>query len=99
MGSDILDGVYVKNSAKSATKVDSNAVFAKILKDAKEAKSGKTKRFDASDLKKINLEMVQKLVDAGYTEQQVRNIILGYAFDNEIVADNELEYDNGDFSY
>jgi hypothetical protein len=74
-------------------------VFAKILKDAKEAKSGKTKRFDASDLKKINLEMVQKLVDAGYTEQQVRNIIFGYAFDNEIVADNELEYDNGVFSY
>ena len=99
MGSDILDGVYVKNSAKSAPKVDANAVFAKILKDAKEAKSGKTKRFDASDLKKINLEMVQKLVDAGYTEQQVRNIIFGYAFDNEIVADNELEYDNGVFSY
>jgi hypothetical protein len=99
MGSDILDGVYVKNSAKSAPKVDANAVFAKILKDAKEAKSGKTKRFDASDLKKINLEMVKKLVDAGYTEQQVRNIIFGYAFDNEIVADNELEYDNGVFSY
>jgi len=99
MGSDILDGVYVKNSAKSATKVDANAVFAKILKDAKEAKSGKTKRFEASDLKKINVEMVQKLVDAGYTEQQVRNVIFGYAFDNEIVADNELEYDNGIFSY
>ena len=99
MGSDILDGVYVKNSAKSATKVDANAVFSKILKDAKEAKSGKTKRFDASDLKKINVEMVQKLVDAGYTEQQVRNVIFGYAFDNEILAENELEYDNGIFSY
>jgi hypothetical protein len=99
MGSDILDGVYVKNSAKSASKVDANAVFAKILKDAKEAKSGKTKRFDASDLKKINVEMVKKLVDAGYTEQQIRNVIFGYAFDNEIVADNELEYDNGIFSY
>jgi gas vesicle protein len=99
IGSDILDGVYVKNSAKSAPKVDANAVFAKILKDAKEAKSGKTKRFDASDLKKINVEMVKKLVDAGYTEQQIRNVIFGYAFDNEIVADNELEYDNGVFSY
>ena len=98
-GSDILDGVYVKNSAKSSKKADFNAVFAKILKDAKEAKRGKSKRFDASDLKKINLEMVQKLVDAGYTEQQVRNIIFGYAFDNEIVADNELEYDNGIFAY
>jgi hypothetical protein len=98
-GSDIVNGVYVKNSAKSASKVDANAVFAKIIKDAKEAKSGKTKRFDASDLKKINLEMVQKLVDAGYTEQQVRNVIFGYAFDNEIIADNELEYDNGIFSY
>lgn len=99
MGSDILDGVYVKNSAKSTSKVDANAVFAKILKDAKEAKSGKTKRFDASELKMLNLEMVQKLVEAGYTEQQVRNVIFGYAFDNEILADNELEYDNGIFSY
>ena len=98
-GSDIVNGVYVKNSAKSTSKVDVNAVFAKILKDAKEAKSGKTKRFDASDLKKINVEMVQKLVDAGYTEQQIRNIIFGYAFDNEIVADNELEYDYGVFAY
>lgn len=99
IGSDILDGVYVKNSAKSTSKVDADAVFAKILKDAKEAKTGKSKRFDASDLKKINLEMVKKLVDAGYTEQQIRNIILGYAFDNEILAENELEYDNGIFSY
>ena len=99
MGSDILDGVYVKNSAKSTAKVDVNAVFAKILKDAKEAKSGKTKMFTATDLKKLNLEMVQKLVEAGYTEQQIRNIIFGYAFDNEIVADNELEYDKGIFSY
>jgi hypothetical protein len=99
MGSDILDGVYVKNSAKSTSKVDADAVFAKILKDAKEAKSGKTKKFTATDLKKLNLEMVQKLVEAGYTEQQIRNVIFGYAFDNEIVADNELEYDNGVFSY
>ena len=99
MGSDILDGVYVKNSAKSAPKTDANAVFAKILKDAKEAKVGKSKRFEASDLKKINLEMVQKLIEAGFTEQQVRNVIFGYAFDNEIIADNELEYDNGIFSY
>jgi hypothetical protein len=29
MGSDILDGVYVKNSSKSAPKVDANDVFAK----------------------------------------------------------------------
>ena len=101
MGSDILDGVYVKDSAKSAPKVDANAVFAKILKDAKEAKdeNGKSKRFEASDLKKINLQMVQKLVEAGYTEQQIRNVILGYAFDNEIVADNEFEYDSGIFGY
>jgi len=103
MGSDILDGVYVKNSAKSTAKstakVDANAVYAKMLKDAKEAKSGKTKMFTATDLKKLNLEMVQKLVEAGYTEQQIRNIIFGYAFDNEIVADNELEYDKGIFSY
>ncbi len=99
MGSDILDGVYVKNSGKSALKVDANAVFAKILKDAKEAKVGKSKKFEASDLKKLNLDMVQKLADAGYTEQQIRNIIFGYAFDNEIVAENELEYDNGIFSY
>lgn len=99
IGSDILDGVYVKNSAKSTSKVDADAVFAKILKDAKEAKTGKSKRFDASDLKKINLEMVKKLVDAGYTEQQIRNIILGYAFDNEILAENEFEYDKGIFAY
>lgn len=98
-GSDIVDGVYVKNSAKSSSKADANAVFAKILKDAKEAKQGKSKRFDASDLKKINLEMVQKLAEAGYSEQQIRNVILGYAFDNEIVAENELEYDKGVFSY
>jgi hypothetical protein len=103
MGSDILDGVYVKNSAKSTAKstakVDSNAVFAKILKDAKEAKRGKSKRYDASDLKKLNLEIVKKLIDAGYTEQQVRNIIFGYTFDNEVVADGEFEYENGIFAY
>ena len=100
-GSDILDGVYVKNSAKGSTtkKVDANAVFAKILKDAKEAKQGKSKKFDANDLKKLNLDTVEKLVEAGYSEQQIRNVIFGYAFDNEIVAENELEYDNGIFSY
>jgi hypothetical protein len=74
-------------------------VFAKILKDAKEAKVGKSRKFTATDLKKLNLEMVQKLAEAGYTEQQIRNVIFGYAFDNKIVADNELEYDNGIFSY
>ena len=101
MGSDILDGVYVKNSAKSAPKVDADAVFAKILKDAKEAKyeNGKTKRFDASELKILNLEMIQKLVEAGYTEQQIRNVIFGYTFDNEVLAEGEFDTQSGIFGY
>jgi hypothetical protein len=103
MGSDILDGVYVKNSAKSTAKstakVDANAVFSKILKDAKEAKSGKTKKFTATDLKKLNLEMVEKLVEAGYTEQQVRNIIFSYTFDNEVIAEGEFDTQSGIFYY
>ena len=99
MGSDILDGVYVKNSAKSTAKVDVNAVFAKILKDAKEAKVGKSKRFDASELKMLNLEMIQKLVEAGYTEQQIRNVIFGYTFDNKVLAEGEFDTQSGIFGY
>ena len=98
-GADIIDGVYVKNSASSESKIDAQKVFDKILKDAKEAKQGKSKRFEASDLAKLTFDMVEKLVKAGYTEQQIRNIIFGYAFDNEIIAENEVEYDNGIFSY
>jgi hypothetical protein len=68
-GSDIIDGVYVKNSkSKSAPKENAKELFAQLEKQAK--KDDYEIGFDESD--------IQKLFDAGFSVQDVKNIYFGY---------------------
>ena len=68
-GSDIIDGVYVKNTKlKSAPKENAKELFAQLQKQAK--KDDSEIGFDESD--------IQKLFDAGFSVQDIRNIFFGY---------------------
>jgi hypothetical protein len=71
-GSDILDGVYAKNSSLKSSKKDGNSnLYDKIVKLAKEEK------YDKEDLKKIKEQDVTSLLSANYNENEIIGIYFG----------------------
>lgn len=81
-GKDILDGVYVKNNRKPAgNKNAAKELLAWFKKEAKNDPYGREVGVDESD--------IEKLLGAGLSEQDVKNILLGYS-PSSVKADTEF---------
>lgn len=96
-GTDILDGVYLKNkaagssksSSQSSSKLTADSAYDKIMAKAKEEGA------DKEDLENLKKEDVQKLIDAGYNMEDLYIIYIGVKSEINFECDNEVSTING----
>lgn len=85
-GNDIVDGVYVKGnpSPKSPAKgLDAKSLLKALVKKAKEIAPD-------DNINNVKESQIQKLIDAGFTKDEISIIILGYATVYPVNCDNEF---------
>jgi hypothetical protein len=104
-GSDILDGVYAKNSALGAkpraSRASKSSSNAQGVYDAIIEKSKKYTGVETKDLDIVKTSDIQSLLDVGYNEKEILAIYLGADAFVEIKSDTEFAgnyYPDGIFS-
>jgi len=93
-GSDVVDGVYVKNDALKTTKSTSLTSVDGIFEDV--ISMAKTKRLE-DDINIVKKDDIQKLLDAGYDNEDIMVIYFGPTALTNVNIDNEIGL--GLFSY